>query len=448
MHLLGAFMQKATMTKGLKRMRYLFNEMGLTHYGGMLLINSFCKKLGLKRLLQTYVKFPKRSGTYHPSELILALIYLIIAGIPRIHKSKSLQYNGSLPNLIGIKKFPDPATLRRFLHSVTPKEIRQIVHVHDLLRQKLFCLPRRQWSVVFDIDPTALTVYGKQKRARVGYNPKKRGRRCYSMFLCFEDHHQEFWHGSLMPGNVSAVIVGKHFLARCLAKIPEWVYRIRVRGDSSFYSHKFIQPLDEQGIGYTFEVQVRGPMIDKIQSLPYRSFKGDWEVGEFYYQPTKWKQVHRFVVVRRPLPEDPEETRQLSLFVMKNYGYRVLITNLALKPENVWYWHCQRAHAELNIKELKGSFSLTKIPTKSYLANVAYFQLLLFAYDIVSWFKRLCLSSEFRYATLQTIRENLLVLPGRFTHSGHKNILKLPKGFIYQRVFDYAVKRIEGLTIK
>ena len=97
---------------------------------------------------------------------------------------------------------------------------------------------------------------------------------------------------------------------------------------------------------------------------------------------------------------------------------------------------------------MKGSFSLTKIPTKSYLANVAYFQLLLFAYDIVSWFKRLCLSSEFRYPTLQTIRENLLVLPGRFTGSGHKNILKLPKGFIYQRVFDDAVKRIEGLTIK
>ena len=58
------------MTKGLKGMRYLFNEMGLTHYGGMLLINSllvkvdFCKKLGLKRLLQTYVEFPKRGGTY------------------------------------------------------------------------------------------------------------------------------------------------------------------------------------------------------------------------------------------------------------------------------------------------------------------------------------------------------------------------------------------------
>jgi len=429
-------------------MRYFFSEIGLTHYGGMFLISTFCKKLDLKRFLQTYVKFPKRIGDYHPAELILTIIYLIIAGVPRIHKTKSLQYNGSMPNLIGIKKFPDSTTLRRFLHSLTPKTIRQIVRIHDLLRQKLFSIPQPRWSVVFDIDPTVLTVYGKQQRARVGYNPKKRGRRCYSMFLCFENHHQEFWHGSLMSGNVSAVVVGKHFFQRCLAKVPDWVYRIRVRGDASFYSYKFIEPLDEQGIGYTFEVQVRDPVVDRIQAIKYRNFRGDWEIGEFYYQPTRWKKKHRFVVVRRPLPEDPEETRQLSLFVLKKYGYRVLVTNLNLNPENIWYFHCQRAHAELNIKELKGSFPLTKIPTKSYLANVAYFQLLLFAYDIVNWFKRLCLPEEFRYATLQTIRENLLVLPARFIRSGHKNILKLPKGFIYQDVFNYALKKLEVLELK
>ena len=151
------------------------------------------------------------------------------------------------------------------------------------------------------------------------------------------------------------------------------------------------------------------------------------------------------MVIRRPLPEDPEEAMQLSLFVYKKYGYRVLVTNLDLMPENIWYFHCQRAHAELNIRELKSSFPLTKIPTKSYLANVAYFQILLFAYDIVNWFKRLCLPDEFRYATLQTIRENLLVLPARFIRSGHKNILKLPRGFIYQDAFDYALRKIEGL---
>jgi len=97
---------------------------------------------------------------------------------------------------------------------------------------------------------------------------------------------------------------------------------------------------------------------------------------------------------------------------------------------------------------LKSSFPLTKIPTKSYLANVVYFQLFLFAYDIVNWFKRLCLSGEFRYATLQTIRENLLLLPARFTRSGHKNILRLPQDFIDQGVSDSALKKIEGLKIK
>jgi len=30
-------------------------------------------------------------------------------------------------------------------------------------------------------------------------------------------------------------------------------------------------------------------------------------MAEFDYQPQKWKQSHRFVVVRRPVEEDPEE---------------------------------------------------------------------------------------------------------------------------------------------
>jgi len=154
------------------------------------------------------------------------------------------------------------------------------------------------------------------------------------------------------------------------------------------------------------------------------------------------------VVERRPLPQDPEEKLQLKLFEMKNYGYRVLVTNLDLKPQKVWDFHNQRAKgAELNVKELKGNYPLTKIPAQSYIANIAYLQFLLFAFNIVNWFKRLCLPQEFRYKTLQTIRQDLLVVPARLVRSGHRNLLKFPAGYPYQTLLNRIMTKIEKIEI-
>jgi len=40
-------------------------------------------------------------------------------------------------------------------------------------------------------------LFGKQKQARIGYDPIKRGRRSYHPLLCFEGHRRYFWHGEL-----------------------------------------------------------------------------------------------------------------------------------------------------------------------------------------------------------------------------------------------------------
>ena len=41
-----------------------------------------------------------------------------------------------------------------------------------------------------------------------------------------------------------------------------------------------------------------------------------------------------FVVIRRPVPEEP--SAQLHLFRMGGYSYQVLVTNLSLTPLHLW----------------------------------------------------------------------------------------------------------------
>ena len=76
-----------------------------------------------------------------------------------------------------------------------------------------------------------------------------------------------------------------------------------------------------------------------------------------------------------------------------------------------------------------------------------FFQILLFAANIVHWFKRLCLPKEYIGATLDTIRTDFLVLPSKLVREHKKNIVKLPHDYHYQKEFLEAGRRTEKLKL-
>jgi hypothetical protein len=415
----------------------------------MFIFQRFCRKLDLRRILQRHILWKRRSGLYHPAELVLTLIYAMVAGMKRISDTKILHYNNCFQHLLGLEDFPKPSTLREFLKELSPLELEGIIRVHDTLRQKMLCLPTTPTSLVFDLDSTILPVFGwKIQGANVGYNPKKRRRPSYWPLLCFEGHSRDSWAGILRPGNTGAATGAQALWQIIQKKIPKHLYRIRIRADSGFFDHKFVEPLDEKGIGYAIVAKLSPPLKAKVQGLRYYTFRKEgWQAAEFAYQPWNWQKPHRFVVVRRPKPDRPEEETQLGLWEFKDYFYHLFVTNLAIEPQAVWHFYRKRARAELDIRELKESFPLGKIPTNSFLANEIHFQITLLAYDMVNWFRRLCLPGKWRYATLQTLRRELLVLPARLIYSGHKNQLKLPPGYVHQNLFFQAVKKIQQVKI-
>ena len=437
------------MPRALRTLRFSFRETHLTHFGGMVLLQRFCNKLRLRRLLQRSLRLPQRNSDYHPSDLILALLYAIMAGLRRINKTDILQYNGTFLSLLGLSRFPDQSTLRRFLKRMPPQVIRQLVALHDYLRAKLFPLPKPRTTLTFDLDSVVLTIYGKLQFARVGYNPHKKGRRSYHPLICFEAHLQEFWHGSLRPGNTVSSTGLVPFLKLCLAKVPQHIARsrLRFRADSGCFGKRVVEFLDGQGCGYAIVAKQYSTIRSRARECRFHKLAQGWEVGEFRYQPLHWQHRHRFIVVRRPIPQDPVEAQQLTLFKDRKYAYHVLVTNLKTHPWRVWKFYAQRATIEKNIRELLYDYPLGKIPTEDWVANVAFFQILLFAYNLVHWFKRLCLPKEYLYTTLDTIRTDFLVLPAKLTKQGNRNVLVLPHDYHYQDQFKAALKKIEKLRL-
>lgn len=434
------------MPKGLRKIHITVGEHNLTHFGGILLFHRFCKKLNLRWIFQKKLIFTQRHGKYHPTELILAMIYALIVGIHRLSQTRILQGNGAFQKIIGLKSFPYSSSLRRFLKRIDSKTLESIVKVHDHLRSKMFCHPKPPSHVLLDFDSTVLTLYGRLiEEAKVGYNPHKKGKRSYHPLLCFESHSQDFWHGILRAGDAYTAQGSAEFLKTSLAKIPPSIYRIRVRADSGFFDRKFIEPLDEKGAGYVIVAKMTSTIHHKLEGLRYHRFKKDWASAEFSYTPLGWKVPHRFIVIRRPLPE--KESDQLTLFTFTRYAYQVFVTNLDLQPENIWYFYRGRAGIEVFIKELKQDFALAKIPTRKFMANQVYFQLLLLAYNLINWFKRLCLPLQFHHATLQTIRTELLVLPARLVKVHHRNILKLPAEYLSQKMLTSIIQKIQKVPL-
>lgn len=432
------------MPKGLRSIRITVGEVKLTHFGGIVLIHWFCKKLRLKWHLQHQVKFSHRSSQYHPIELILAIIYALIAGITRLKTTKILQGNGAFQQIIGLKSFPYASSLRRFLKRANHTIIQGIIKAHDYLMQKMFYTRSPKTSLLFDLDSSTITVYGKFiEEAKVGYNPVKRGARSYHPLFCFEANSRDSWHSILRPGDAGSSTGVVEFFNECLDKLPPYIYRTRVRADAGFYTLKLIELLEEKDIGYVIVARITKPIKWHLEGLRYHRFRKDWAATEFYYTPHNWKKPRRFIVIRRPLPE--KDSEQLTLFTLKRYSYQVFVTNLPIKPESIWYFYRGRALIEKYIRELKENFALAKIPTNNFLANQFYFHLLLFSYNIVNWFKRICLPPRFHNATLETIRTEFLVIPARLVKTGNRNTLKIPAEYISKQFLENIIQKIESM---
>lgn len=437
------------MPRGLRILDFSFEDTELTHFGGLVLIQRFCQKLRLRWLLQRDLTMLQPGGEFQPADLFLALAYVMIAGLRRVSKTQILQYNGVFLSLVGLRRFPDPSTLRRFLHRLEPQSIRQWVRLHDRLRIQLWALPRARSTLIFDLDSVVITVYGQQQGARIGYNPKKKGRRSYHPLLCFESHHQEFWHGSFRRGNTSANTGAVPFMERCLNKVPSSVARsrIRVRADAGFYVGKLLGMLEKWGCGYAVVAKQYGTIRRRAVAVRFVKLKHGWQAGQFYFRAHGWPKKRRFVVIRRPLPEDPEEAAQLKLFHDRRYAYEVLVTNLKLSAWRVWCFYRPRATVEKTIRELLYDLPLSQIPTSRWVANVAYFHIMMLAYNLVHWFKRLCLPHDYLNATVETVRRDFLAVPGRLAHPAGRHILQLPSGYPLKKQFLAAATKLERLRL-
>jgi hypothetical protein len=312
------------------------------------LIEQFFQRMRLQGSFSQHIRFAQRNNRYSISESLEALLYPLILGLGRIETTEPLRSNGVFHFLAGLPGYPAATSLRRFLERFASAGRNAFLSLHDRWRAEMLGHPAQ---IIFDLDSTVLTVYGRQEQAKVGYNPKKRGRPSYLPLLCFEGRTQDCWEGSYQAGNVHVSTVTRPLLERAFAKLPKPLPPVRVRADGAFYDHKIIEFIEQKRAFYAIVARLTRPVKNRLPGLRYRRVSPGVGAAEFRYCPHGWPGPRRFIVIRRPVPEEP--SAQLHLFQLGGYSYQVLVTNLSLTPLNLWRFYNQRARAELIIRELK-----------------------------------------------------------------------------------------------
>lgn len=439
------------MTKGPRKFKFIFDAKGLTRWGGLVLFKQFCKFLDVRYFLQHQVRWPLYYHRgYHPVDLFLAHIFAIVAGVGRIENTRSLIHNGLIPAILGLPEFPHRDTLRRFLRRFNLQNLQGLQQAHDKFRSQLFNCLGLLYSAIIDADMTGLTVFGHQESAKMGYNPRYHGKRSYAPLISSEGRLGLSLGMELRAGNVSPITGVWSFLEPIIEKLPNTISssRIRTRLDASFYSKDIIHLLDEKHIGYAIVTRMHKPLKSRILSASYHEFAKGWEAAEFTFPVASFKKEHRFIAIRRPKQLEPEEV-QRSLFTFKDYVYRrALVTNLNLTPEAVWRFYCSRGFQELLLREFKNSFFMAQIPTRSFLANAAYMEIILWAYDLVLAFQNLCLPEEVQDWNISTLRRELWWLPAEWVRHGSSNLLRLPKQYPQKELFfkiQRAISKVKPL---
>ena len=398
------------------------NNRGLSHFSGTYFFNEFLRLLHIRNFIAGRIHYPRHCRDYSISQLLLALVYVILLGLDRIETASLLRPDTTFHYLTGLPSFPDPQTLRRFLLNA-PADLRKELHrINDRLLHRFIHVPERRSRLIFDLDSTVITSFGRQEGAEVGYNRRYRGKRSYDPLLCVEANSAFLWDVELRRGDAGTWAGSEELLACCFLSTPSDIRELRVRADAGFGYGPVLEMLEVRFAQYSVVARMILSLKRALRVLRYEPMNSSWEIAEFEHHVQGWPDARRCIVARRKIEEsDPAPT----LFTLERYAYRAWHTNLPLTPAGVWRFYDGRAGMERRIREIRESYALTKIPTRAFAANALYLEVIRLAYNLVTAFQRTCFPAEWQSYTLSKLRHKLFWLPGELTRPQNRPTLRL-----------------------
>jgi hypothetical protein len=416
----------------------VFRDLTLTAHAGIVLMRDFIGKLGISELIDANVFVKARERGYPESENILSLCWNAILGGDCLLDLNVLRGDSGLPELLGVESVMAPTTAGEFLGKFTIGKINDLQRVLRQASQQARPLQKSD-RVTIDFDASLYEQCSKRKQgSRMNY----KGQIGYYPLFAFWAEEGEMLKAHLLAGNRRASSIATPFFKQVIAQAPEG-RPLALRADSEFYLWdliEFCEGFKPRPIIYAITANQTEALMKPVAALPEESWKrysNGQQVAEMWYAPDR-RPPHRYLIKRTKVKDKKG---------VEIWRYHIVITNDHRRtPKQLMEWALKRCGVENRIKEHKNDFGFEKMPSKKYHANWAWLLISQLAWNLFSWFKRLCLPEACQRMTLGTLRHRLLKIAAKIVHQSRQLFLVLSKENYFQDWWSFALKQLAQLT--
>jgi hypothetical protein len=392
------------------------------------------EKLGFQQLLEETLTVKRKTKAMTRCRFVLAMVLACYVGFSRLHHFRFLKREPMLTGILQVLELPRQSTFWRFLAALHLGVGQQLLEVQRRLRQRVWEAANVQLrEVTVDTDTTVHTLFGNQMGARKSYNPKNKGKKSYQPILTFLAETKEYVAGALRKGDrPSGSEIAKH-LESVFAMLPATVETVYARADSGFYCWDAVQAYEKRNCQFILVARKTARLVDELKAADWKQSPRTDADGqcEFCYQPEGWDEAYRFLALRyekEPEARPADEPEQYQLFDTPEYSYRVFVTNMAGPLDALVGFYRGRATAENLIKEANNDAGLAAHPSKRWMMNANWFQIVMLAYNLNCWLMLFHREEsqkveEMRHTTLATARLRFLFLAAKiWRHAGRVGV--------------------------
>lgn len=406
-------------------------DITLTAHAGAVLLQDFIQRLEVAAVLNEHLHLKARQRGYPEAERALALCWNMILGGDCLRDLDVLRGDPGLHELLGVRSLLAPTSAGEYLRQFELGDLACLQNVLGTLAARL--RPHQTSTrVTFDLDAS---LYEQCSTRKDGSRKNYKGQVGYYPLFCFWAEEGALVYSHLLRGNARACTKAAYVLRQALRLVPPAHPRF-LRADSEFYDWDFIALCEQEQITYAITADQSPQLKAVVAALPesaWRKFAADAQVAEVEYTPTRGT-AHRYLAKRRPGRD------RAGQFVWR---YHLVVTNDRQRsPKKLLRWYYQRCTMENQIKEHKHDFGLEKMPTQRFQANWAWLLLGQLAWNLVAWFKRVCLPASCHPQTVKTVRQRLLQVAGKIVHQSRQLFLVISDDYLFQDLWRFALEKL------
>ena len=361
-----------------------FVQQDMTTYSGLALVDHVLRLYRLQARLKETFKTYQLSGDYHIGDILFVLVVMLLVGAERLQHIDYLRSDPLFCRVVRLTRIPHRTKISTALKQFASDSLKALIELNgQLVIEKLQSLGLLE--ITIDLDGTVVSTKGHPTWAFKGYNPIKRGAPSYfplTAHVAETGHFLTIWN---RPGNVHDSKRALELIQRIRKQLP--MFSIRFRADSAFCVPQVINYLLHHHLSFAIKAPFWKLLALKTAAEKRKIWYSVNETWSYFWlkSPIDSLEEEHYVFIFRKKVKELGKNFQLDLFSPNNgvYEYSAVVTDTKQwDAKELLLFVSGRSGQENSLSELKDDFAFGYVPTNTYQANSAYFQISQMAYNL------------------------------------------------------------------